>query len=425
MNLDKIISKKTLFEVGAAVVIVYLIIHYWSIAAHLLSNLWKAVLPLLIGAVIAYLLNILMSFYERHYLFGEKSRRAVCLIGAILTILAIVALIIGLVVPQLTKCITQLVKSAPAALEKLFTNEKLLRLLPKQALDWVTNIDAKINQVDWGALIQKAFNWFKGGATGEKLTNFLSNTISWVGSVGIGIIFAIYYLSSREKILSYMNRILRRYLKASLLDRLFYYGHNLNETFHKYIVAECMAAIILGVLCFFPMLMLRIPYAGMLAVLIAIMELIPYVGIALSTVVGFIMILSESPAKAVIFVVLVIVIKTLDSNLIYPRVVGSSIGVPGIVVFAGITVGGSLFGLMGILFSIPFATALYTELKRRLDEGSQPAHVGFYNRLFASDNTAKLSDQVDRIVRSSALEDAVEEAGAPSDTVENAPADNG
>ena len=419
-------DKKTIFRIGAAALIVFLVIRYWDSAAGLIGNLWRAVTPLLAGAVIAYLLNILMSFYERHYFtkhrckFGEATRRGVCLTGAFLTIAAIAAVIIVLLVPQLVKCIGQLIKNAPESLGKILTNEKLLRLIPKPALEWITDLDGKVKTIDWSSIITAIYNWFKGGAAAQKIGAVLSNTISVAGTFLIGLVYAIYYLSSRDRILYYLDKILRKLFKPKYIEKIYHYGSNLNDCFHKYIVGECTAAVILGLMCFAMMLILRIPYAAMLAPLIAVMELIPYVGIALSAAVGFIMILSVSPLKALIFVIMVIVVKALEGYFIYPRIVGNSVGAPGIVVFAGITVGGSLFGILGILFSIPAATAIYNELMLSLREDRRTVYEAVSDRL-NRDERQEITDHVEKLIAAEPIRAA---SPAPGDAGDACDADD-
>ena len=140
-----------------------------------------------------------------------------------------------------------------------------------------------------------------------------------------------------------------------------------NKIFHKYIVAECIEAAILGLLCLIGMSILRLPYAPMISALVMLMALIPIVGSTVSAVVGTLMILSVSPLKALIFFIMLMVIQVIEGNVIYPKVVGKGVGTPGIIVLGAVTVGGSVFGVAGMLLSVPVVTTIWNEMKQNMD----------------------------------------------------------
>jgi predicted PurR-regulated permease PerM len=153
------------------------------------------------------------------------------------------------------------------------------------------------------------------------------------------------------------------YLRPTVKEKLFHYAAVFNDCFHKYIVAQCLEALILGSLCLFGMLILRLPYAPMISALVCLMALIPIVGATISAVIGTVMILAVSPIQAVIFFAMLMTIQVIEGNLIFPKVVGKSVGAPGLIVFAAVTVGGSLFGIVGMMVSVPAATAVFNELR--------------------------------------------------------------
>ena len=365
-------GKKLLFHLSFAVIGIFLVIHYWATIASWIGDIYKAILPCLIGAVIAYLINILMRFYERHYFtkknppLAQKTRTGVCLTLSILTILCVIAGIIVLIVPQLISCVKLIVQQAPKGVEALLKNDKIMQYLPESVVDWLANWREKLtDSAFWSDFVAKATTFLKTGfgSAGSKITTALSSTVSTIGAVIIGIVFAVYYLACRTSIHRNVRRIAENYLRPAVKERLFHYAAVFNDCFHKYIVAQCLEALILGSLCLCGMLILRLPYAPMISALVCLMALIPIVGATISAVIGTVMILAVSPVQALIFFAMLMVVQVIEGNLIFPKVVGKSVGAPGLIVFAAVTVGGSIFGIAGMMVSVPTATAVYNELR--------------------------------------------------------------
>lgn len=355
---------KTCFKVGFSIFCLYLCIHYWDSAAGFVKNCLSAAAPFFIGCVMAYPINILMSFYERHYFpkskrdVTAKSRRPVCMIFAILTLVAFVALVIGLVVPQIISCISLLVAEIPMAITNIINYLNGLEFVPDEII-------ATLSSIDWKSIITQAYEFIKSGFS--NVINVVVNTVSSVASVifsgFLGIIFALYILLSKDKLFAQCKRISSRYIKSKWLEKINYVLSILNDTFHKFIVGQCTEAIILGGLCTIGMTILRIPYAAMIGALTALMALIPIVGAFISGAVGAFLIFMESPVKALIFLIFIVVLQQLEGNLIYPKVVGSSIGLPALWVLTAVTVGGSVAGITGMLIAVPIAATVYRLLK--------------------------------------------------------------
>lgn len=191
----------------------------------------------------------------------------------------------------------------------------------------------------------------------------VSSVFSTTVTVVVGFIFALYLLAGKEKIGGQMTLLFRKYLPAKLVDKIFYVLHVFDGCFHSFIVGQCTEAVVLGVLCMAGMFLLRLPYAAMIGCLIGFTALIPVAGAYIGAVVGAVMIVTVSPVKAIIFIVFLVVLQQLEGNLIYPKVVGSSIGLPGIWVLAAVTVGGGVMGIGGMLLGVPTAAALYRLLQ--------------------------------------------------------------
>jgi len=362
---------KSCLKAGVTLFALYLCIYYWPGVSGFIKNLTSAFISLLAGGAIAYVINILMSFYERHYFPQSskkavlRSRRPVCLALSIITILALIALIIALVLPQLASCVRVLASEIPEAIESIIGWLERIGIISQETFDMLSTIDWK-SRLDG---IGKALLTGLGGVMGA-LGGVLSATVSGFASAFLGIIFALYLLSGKEALYEKSHNIMRRIFKPSHYEKLCYILSTFNDSFHKYIVGQCTEAVILGVLCMAGMLLLRLPYAAMIGALIAFTALIPVAGAYIGAGIGAFMILTVSPVQALIFLIFIVVLQQIEGNLIYPKVVGSSLGLPGIWVLAAVTVGGGLFGIFGMLLGVPIAAALYKMLEDHLSSKS-------------------------------------------------------
>ena len=359
---------KACFRVCASLFLLYLCVYYWAKVSRFLSAFLGALSPLLLGLVIAYVLNILMSWYEGHYFpkqqkkpWAQKSRTAVCLLAAIITLIAIVALIVGLVVPELVSCVKLLLSEVEPALEKLLESKWVAQLVPADILQ-------KLDAIDWSDVIDKGIKMVASGLSSAAgaLFSTVSSVISSVVNIFLSIIFAVYLLIDRDRLKGQGRRLLDCYLPRRFNQSVTHVLQVTNDCFHRFIVGQCLEAVILGGLCIAGMTVFGFPYAMMIGTLIGFTALIPIAGAYIGAAVGAVMILTVSPVKALLFLVFIIVLQQLEGNLIYPKVVGNSIGLPALWVLAAITVGGSLMGITGMLLGVPIAAAMYRLLKENV-----------------------------------------------------------
>lgn len=358
---------KKYFLTGLTIFLLFLCIYYWKPFTQIAGTAFKAAGPLFLGFAMAYILNILMSFYEKHYFTKStstavrKSARPVCMVAAFLTLVAVLALVIRLVVPELISCIQLLFAAVPQVMKTLSAFLAQIDSVPDAIVSY-------LNGIDWNSTLNKLITF---------LTNGLGNTVNFaVGAVSsvatfvmnfvIGAIFSIYLLSGKEKLQAQCNRLLKNYMRPAWNEKLHYVLSVLNGCFHRYIVGQCTEAVILGALCALGMFIFRFPYALMTGTVIGVTALIPVAGAYIGGAVGFLLILSVSPMKAILFLVYLVVLQQLEGNLIYPRVVGSSIGLPGIWVLATVTIGGGIFGIAGMLLGVPLAAAAYQLLRNHM-----------------------------------------------------------
>lgn len=369
---------RTCLRVGITVVAVYLLIHYWSVIAGGIGLVFHAASPLFLGCVIAYVVNILLSVFERFYFpnsrnrFVNKSRTAVCVLGSYLCLIGIIVLIIGLIVPELVNCIKIFIAKFPSLMDKISSllnqNMEMDRVLEQ------FGTATSSGKIDWQTIITKAADWMAGGLGGAMgvVGNVISTTFSTAFNIIMSIIFSVYLLAGKKKILSQFKRMVKTYVKSQIYEKIHYFLETLNNSFRSFIVGQCLEAVILGSLCAIGLFILRMPYAGMIGALIGFTALIPVAGAYIGGVVGFLMIATESPFQAVVFVVFLVVLQQLEGQLIYPRVVGASIGLPGIWVLAAVTIGGSVMGISGMLLFVPLASACYRLLKEDVNRRNTP-----------------------------------------------------
>ncbi|MBR4027550.1 MAG: AI-2E family transporter [Lachnospiraceae bacterium] len=365
-------AKKWIGIVGV-LFILYLMIRYWEKVESFVKLGISASMPLFIGCVIAYVVNILMSCYEKWYVkiipnpSGQKMKRPVCLIVAFLSLCGIVFLIVNLILPELLNCIASFIRLIPGAVEmvvKFIGEEQVLEYLPfltggQTELD-ITSISKQIEQV-----LETVVSGV-GGAV-DSLVSVVSGIFSVLMNVVIGLIFSIYVLADKEKLGQQSKTLIRTYF-PNVAERFLYVISVLNESFHKFIVGQCIEAVVLGSLCILGMSLLKFPYAVMIGVFIGFTALIPIAGAYIGAGVGVVMIMMTSPMKAIPFLVFILVLQQLEGNLIYPRVVGQSIGLPGIWVLTAITVGGGILGVGGMLVAVPLFAAGYRLLKEDVEK---------------------------------------------------------
>ncbi len=365
----KKIENKTIIKIALAVIGVYLVIHYWTTVSGFLGTLFSASVPLLFGFVISYPLNILMKFYERHWFpkskksFVEKSRRPVCLIGSILTIAGIISLIIVLIAPQLVNCIKLLVAEVPAAINMLVEKLRTIDFISKDLINTLSSIDWKSRIND---IIETVTSGL-GSAMNVAVTA-VTSIFSVVANIVLGLIFALYLLLDKNRLVRQIKKVSGKYIPSKIHSKVSHVLEVVNDSFRRFIVGQCTEAVILGTLCTIGMMILKLPYAAMIGALIAFTALIPIVGAFIGAGVGAFLILMESPMKALIFLIFIIVLQQLEGNLIYPKVVGSSIGLPGIWVLAAVTVGGGVMGIWGMLIGVPVAAAVYRLVREAVNK---------------------------------------------------------
>ncbi len=358
-------KKPWIYFLGAAALI--LLIKYSDIIFHSGLHLISILMPLLLGGIIAYVLNILVDKLERLPPFSNPDhpaypyRRAVSIVTSLAVIAIVVVVLVRIIIPQLTDAFRVILAGVPPLLEQLLAWVSSMDIPVPQIQEWVASLN-----VNWPQLVQKVASYLSSG-----MTNLFTTTVSFVGAVSgvvvqllMSFIFALYLLAGKEKLARQFQTLGRTYLSRRVYQGIFYVLDTAHDTFTKFIVGQCTEAVIIGVLCTLGMMLLRFPYATMIGTLIGATALLPIVGAYLGAAVGAFMIFTVNPVQSVAFLVFIVILQQLEGNLIYPRVVGSSIGLPGIWVLTAVTVGGGIAGIAGMLLAVPITATLYKLLRQ-------------------------------------------------------------
>ena len=333
--------------------------------------------PFLLGGAIAFILNVPMRAIERHlHLTGKRSarlRRPLSLVLTLLAVIGVLALASGVIGPGVAEAVLSIAAQIPAAVERLQSElrrlNEYLPLLEEIAGGW---------EVNWTTVSRQAMellqNW--GSALLSTGGGMIGGVISGVSTFVIGLIFSFYILLQKETLARQGRQILYALLPSRGADRCLEVLRLANRTFSSFLSGQCLEACILGGLFVVFMTLFRLPYALLVGVLIALTALIPIVGAFIGCGVGALLIAVTDPWKALLFIGLFLVLQQVEGNLIYPHVVGSSVGLPSIWVLAAVTLGGSLMGVAGMLFFIPLCSVLYALfrdfIKERLRERNVP-----------------------------------------------------
>lgn len=362
MELSKNTVKKICGIILFAGVVFFIIQNYKTIGGAI-GLIWGIIVPFVLGAVIAFIVNIPMRFIENK-LFGKwKGKGFVRPVSMVITLLLAALVVAGvmiIVIPQLGTTISELVKSANSFLPKF--------------KDWADNmfqnntvIKARIDSlnINTDKIMTTVTGFIKNGA-GSAFTNAFSAAravISGITSFAIGFVFACYILMQKENLARQASMLMDAILTEKASERIKYIAKKCSDIFSSFISCQCLEAVILGTMFLIVLLIARMPYALLISILIAFTALIPVVGAFIGCAVGAFLILMVSPIKALIFIVIFLVLQQIEGNLIYPKVVGGSVGLPSMWVLAAVTVGSSLMGVVGMLFFIPLTSVIYSLMK--------------------------------------------------------------
>ncbi len=338
--------------------------------------------PFILGAVMAFILNLPLRGIENKLLgkwkgkCADKLKRPIGIVGSILVIVAVLTLVILTVVPQVGKTLVELGNKIPAFMENVWAGLQGIQLDNPQLQTYLNQLQQI--ELNWDSIINGIVSFLKNG-----MTSMLSSTVVVAGSIVSGVmntviafIFAIYILGQKEKLADQGKRILSAYCKPKWNQYLLKVFSLAYRNFSNFISGQCLEAVILGSMFVVVMTIFGLPYAVLVGVLIAFTALIPIVGAFIGCAVGAFLIMVDDPMKALIFIIMFLILQQIEGNLIYPRVVGNSVGLPSIWVLMAVSVGGSLFGVAGMLAFIPLVSTVYILLRDSVNERNAAVRKG-------------------------------------------------
>lgn len=322
--------------------------------------------PFIIGALLAFILNVPMRFFENKLgkLKNEKIRRITAICMMLLAVVLVVAAVLLLLVPQIEETVKNLVEQLPDFFINVTERVNLFLEEHPQIRDILGLEDGYLG-VEWKTVVETVI-----GALESSISTILGSAVNLVSGLATGIvntvfsiIFAFYCLARKETLARQGRKLLYSLLKEKYADELVRILRMTNSTFSNFITGQCIEALILGLLFVPAMAILRMPYIPLICVVIAVTALVPLVGAFAGCILGAFFILVNDPMQAVAFIVMFLVIQQFEGNVIYPKVVGESIGLPGMWVLLAVAVGGGLMGVMGMLLMVPIASVIYTLLR--------------------------------------------------------------
>ncbi len=367
-------NTKRVMLIVAFTVLLYLALKNLDVIFGIVSKLFSLAGPVIAGLCIAFVLNILMSALEKRvFVFIKNAKkpwvrkllRPVSLTATLLIFIGIVALLIRVILPELTTTITKISENLPEYIDQFvaWLNSIIVKINPK----WVISAETGI---DWTQVISGAMSFLFANINSSAIINTATGVTTMVFGSVIDVVFSIimacYVLAQKEKIGSFTKRLIDSLLPDKLGAKIIRVASLANQSFGSFVSGQLVEAVILGTLCFIGMLIFGFPYPFVISIVIMVTALVPMVGAFIGVIIGGLLILTESPSQAILFVVFILVLQQLEGSLIYPRVVGKSVGLPGVLVFAAVIIGGNINGFAGALLAVPLCAMLYALLKEEM-----------------------------------------------------------
>lgn len=363
------IEYKKILEIVLIGIGCYWALNNFQIILDIFNSILAVIMPFLLGIMIAFILNVLMIRIEKilsRFILDKKYtsfKRVISIIVSLLIVIGVIGIIITLIIPELTNAIKVIVKSFPETFEQL-------QVWINQNGNSFPQLETWINSVDLNSIASELSGLFKIGLTGMlgSTVDVISMFFTSILNLVVGIVFALYILMSKETLKRQSHKLIDAYIPKRISVKLLEVGTLARTTFSNFVIGQTVEAFILGTLCAVGMAVLNLPYAPMVGSLVGITAFVPIVGAFIGGGIGAFMILTVDPMQALIFIIFLVVLQQLEGDLIYPRVVGSSVGLPSIWVLFAVTVGGGLWGITGMLFSVPVLSVVYALIKGHVNK---------------------------------------------------------
>ena len=370
VKIDKSVLKK-LFVLAAGCILFAWLVLDTARATAMFSTVWNLISPFVVGAGIAFVFNVPMRAIERQLADIRRAgfRRLLSIVLTILCLVLIIMFVFELLIPQIRLTVASLSQTIPVFIEGLAAKLMVMMQDHPELRAWLQEA-LKLESLDWNTILTETL-----GFLSNQMSTVMGGAVTVIGSVTgaiinmvVSIAFAIYCLSRKEILSRQGRRLLYSFLSENHADQVIRVLRLTNSTFSNFISGQCLEACILGCLFAVAMAIFKMPYISLVSVVIGVTALIPVVGAFVGCILGAFFILVNNPIQALTFVIMFLVIQQLENNLIYPRVVGTSIGLPGMWVLVAVSVGGDLMGVGGMLLMIPVTSVIYALLREFTDK---------------------------------------------------------
>lgn len=375
-------SKENIKQIRSLIVFtLLLLIGLWKyeVVLDILGFVWGIISPFILGGAIAFILNVPMNFIQKNlfeknkYFQTEKGKKlrdklenTVSLVITIFLVISILAVVIFVVVPQLGKTFVTLKRNIEVFIPKIMADIATLFENNPQILGELNGLQLDWNQLNWDNILTTIIDFFRHGAGSVLGSTYQAakGIVSGMATFFIAFVFACYILLQKKKLAVQIRKVMYAYLKTEQVEKILDVCSLTYKTFSSFLTGQCMEAVILGTMFFVTMGLLKFPYALLVGMLIAVTALVPIFGAFIGCAVGVFLIVMVSPVKALAFIILFLVLQQIEGNLIYPHVVGNSVGLPSMWVLVAVTLGSSLMGIVGMLVFIPITSVIYSLLRR-------------------------------------------------------------
>lgn len=350
------LKNKLILVTYGVLLFVFLINYQWF--TNIFGFIGRVFMPFIIGVIIAFILNVLVNIIEKKWLKKFKNcKRILSVIFSLIIIFGFIVILMFILIPQLKNAGMIFVENIPEYQKNLYSFGETIGLTEKQ-LDFLDLEDNKILD-ELSVLVSENSKVLIDASMG-----FVNSLVSAIGNFFVGLVFAIYVLLEKENLSRQICKLLKKIFSKKIYDKVLEVSRLINVTFSNFVKVQVLEACILGLLCFFGMLVFGLPYAATISVLIGFTALIPIFGAFIGCAIGAFLIFMISPIQSLIFIVFFLVLQQIEGNFIYPKVVGGKIGLPSIWVLVAVMVGGSVGGIFGMLIGVPVVSVIYALLKK-------------------------------------------------------------
>ena len=352
-------TKRQIMEIIVFAGIVLWVVFNYNLFIDFILFAFNLIMPLIVGIAIAFIINVPMKQIERKIFKIDKRKhkkliRVISLIISLILIFGIIGLILFLIIPELVQAVIAIANSIPKDFG--WVNDLLERLE-----DLYPSMQSYINDINVENIINTSVS--QAGNVVSLIVGFLSSMISRIVIFFIGFILSIYILLDKENLVRQVKKLLNAFFSDKITKNIVRIVKLSNSTFTNFITGQCLDACLIATLLFIVMSILKMPYALILAVLFAITALIPYIGAFIALFVGVLLIAVTNPIMALWYVIIFFILQQIDENFTYPKIVGKSVGLPALWALLAVLIGGSIFGFIGIIISVPISSFLYSLLK--------------------------------------------------------------